>query len=417
MVREIGKLLAVTASIGFNSRVNRSDPEIVEPADIISEGAALASLCDHLYELGRFAFDTEFVSEDNYQPEVCLIQVATEEEVTLIDPMAGLDMKPFWRLISDEQVEVIVHAGMEDLAISFQQTGLLPTLIFDVQIAAGLMGFDYPLSLLRLVRKALNVRLHKSQTLTDWRERPLQSEQLHYAAEDVAHLPGVYRVIHDKLESLGRLTWAQEEMLRFSSPSTYESRSTQRLTKLKGKGALKRRGLAIAAGLLEVRDELAAEYNRPPRSILKDHLLIEIAQHGWTRVDQIKRLRGLNLRADAMERLVEAVRHARAQPEETWPVMQAAIEESPEEVALTSLITAVLQDFAHRNEISYQLLAVKQDVRTLVRSYHKQQSPPKQHPLLRGWRTEALGGMIEDILTGRRSIRVNPADGSFDVTG
>src|ERR1043166_171828 len=158
-------------------------------------------------QAGRFAFDTEFVGEDRYKPELCLIQIATETTQILIDPLAGLDCRSFWELVADPSAEKIVHAGSEDLAICSQQIGRPAANVFDVQIAAGLIGLGYPTSLARLTRVMTGEKLHKSQTLTDWRARPLSDEQIDYALEDVIHLPAIFAAATRKLESLGRASW------------------------------------------------------------------------------------------------------------------------------------------------------------------------------------------------------------------
>ena len=130
-------------------KLNKTDPRIVTDAD------EFAACCAHLSEVERFAFDAEFVSEDGYRAELCLIQVATVEDVWLIDPLSGFDTSPFWSLVNDEHIETVVHAGMEDLAFSYHETGHSARNVFDIQIAAGLVGADYPMSLQRLARSML----------------------------------------------------------------------------------------------------------------------------------------------------------------------------------------------------------------------------------------------------------------------
>ncbi len=155
----------------------------VEP--LINDTDGLEELAAHLRAVGRFAFDTEFVSEETFEPVLCLIQVATTERLAVIDPLAVRDLTPFWNVVNDPGVKVVMHAASEDLRICRLQTGTVPARIFDVQIAAGLVGFGYPLSLGNLVAQTLRVSVTGGETRTDWRRRPLSPPQLRYALDDV----------------------------------------------------------------------------------------------------------------------------------------------------------------------------------------------------------------------------------------
>lgn len=377
--------------------------ETPQPVTITAD-ADLRSLCQRLADAGCFAFDTEFIMEDGYETTVCLIQAATESQVALIDPLAGVDTHPFWELVADPSIEVVLHAGMEDLALCRQLTGKTPANVFDVQIAAGLVGRDYPLSLARLVRKVLGVRLRKSQTLTDWRRRPLTDAQQAYAVDDVAYVPLIHRRLIERLEKLGRLHWAREEFAQFESPQVYEPTAQKRLVRLKGIGSLNSEGLAVVAELLEARRALGKRFDRPARAVLRDHLLVEIARHRWTRAEQIKSLRGLNLRARAIEDLARAVKRGLAVPPDQRPTIPEVIQDTSAELALVSLINAVLRDFCQANEIAFSLMVTKQSIRELVHSHTR--SFAERSPLSHGWRAQAAGEMLAQVLNGQAAIKV-----------
>ena len=157
------------------------------PEEIITTPAQLKGLVDHLRAIGRFAFDTEFVSEETFEPVLCLIQVATRERLAVVDPLAVRDVSPFWNVVLDPAVEVVMHAAGEDLRICLIRNQKLPRRVFDVQMAAGLAGLSYPLSLVNLVGQVLGISLAGSETRTDWRHRPLTTAQLNYALDDVRH--------------------------------------------------------------------------------------------------------------------------------------------------------------------------------------------------------------------------------------
>ncbi|MGB0715109.1 MAG: ribonuclease D, partial [Phycisphaerae bacterium] len=247
----------------------RHNPEAIS----VRSQEEIDTLADLCRSEGRFAFDTEFVMEDRYQPEACLLQIATRKMVYLIDPFLDLDLSSIWSLIPDPAVEVVVHAGQEDLALAVQHTGRAPSNIFDVQVVAGFVGYDYPISLQKLVQATKHIRLHKSKTLTDWRKRPLTKAQLRYAAEDVLHLLDVYRILNKKLDKLSRVEWAREELQRFENVELYKRADDDRLFRVKGTGAMEARQLAVVRDILTWRDGLGKKYNRPVRIVLKDHLI------------------------------------------------------------------------------------------------------------------------------------------------
>ncbi len=373
--------------------------------EIVTTPAGLGEVCRRLAGAGLFGFDTEFVGEDNYEPEICLVQAATDSYSVLIDPMGGLDLTPFWELVADEAIEVVVHAGSEDLAQCFRLLGKPGANVFDLQIAAGLIGSGYPTSLSRLARITVGAKIHKSQTLTDWRTRPLSQEQIDYAVEDVVYLPAMFRSIRARLDELGRRDWAAEECARACQSATSNAKGEQKLRRLRGAGSLSRKELAIADALLEEREKMAAEYNRPARTVVKDHLLVELARRGWSDVRRIRSLRGLSISNAGLKRLAEVIEQARQLPEDQWPQLPNVEDTRPEEVLL-SLTSAVLRDYCRHHDLSYALLANKQDQRVLIRSYTRSAKPESPSPLRNGWRKVAVGDLLDRILSGRSAVRV-----------
>jgi ribonuclease D len=379
---------------------------------VVTTDSALAEVCEVLAAADAFAFDTEFVGEDSYEPEICLVQVATGDYCAVLDPLAGVDLSPFWRFLAGTTQQVIVHAGAEDVAVCARRTGKLPKDIFDCQVAAGFVGFDYPISLSRLARASVGVMLRKSQTLTDWRRRPLSQEQIRYAAGDVLHLPEICRALTDRLAKLGRLDWAKEECARVCALATATTETGQKLRRLRGTGGLSPRQLTIVDALLAEREQLAEQYDRPPRAVLRDHLLVEIARHSLTDSQKIKTLRGINLSAAAIRRLAEAVARAgeaglsRKRP-------PPPDEDTPQEQLLLALITAVVRDYAGREGVSYSLLAAKSDLRAFIQTYTRSQKPELPILLKTGWRKAAIGGLLHQVLSGSCRIRITHQDGAY----
>lgn len=379
---------------------------------LVDTEEAFGEVCRELAEQDRIGFDAEFVAEEGYGVQVCLIQVASPESVYLIDPLAGFDIRPFWELVADGGIEKVVHAGLEDLAICFHETGRVPQNVFDVQIAAGLVGQDYPMSLQRLARATVGARLHKTQTLTNWRKRPLSPEQIRYAVKDVAYLLPIHAKLLSRLEARSRTEWAHEEFARFTRPETYRQEDRALYRRIRGAGSLDRRGLSILRELAAERDALARSYDRPPRAVIKDHLMIAIARHGLTEVKDLRSLRGLGLRAEGFQRTAAAVRRGLESPRDTWPEAFAVEDDTLQEATMRKLISAVLTDYCHAEGIAVQLFWTNRDVRALVLSHTRDDSSLDPGQLQSGWRARAVGGLVGDILAGRRSIRVVSGDGA-----
>lgn len=379
-------------------------------ARFVDDQAGLDDAVADLAESKRFAFDAEFVAEDAYGSELCLLQVATDQQVWIIDPLAGIDVSPFWAFVVDTDKTAVVHAGAEDLALCFRETDEVPRNVFDLQIAAGLVSTDYPISLQRLIRGELGFQLPKSQTLTNWRKRPLTPKQLQYAIEDVAYMLPIYDRLVRKLKKMDRVDWAKQEHQKFEDVSYYAQEDDELYKSIKGIGALSSKGLAIAQELAIERDKLAKLYNRPRKGVLKDYLLVAIARHAWTKPDDIKSLRGMSLKHDALVQLTQAVKRALDQPSESWPKVTRTPEQSPREAALTKLLSAVLQDFCERERIASQLMGTNRDIKSLVRRLSNENGHLSGGALGRGWRREAVGQILDDVISGKRAIRVAPGN-------
>lgn len=379
---------------------------------LIEKQRDIGELCAEVRRAGRFALDTEFVMEDVYAPDLCLMQIATPGRVFLLDLKQGLDVTAVWDLVADERIETVVHAGHEDLALCAHAIGRPPRNVFDVQIAAGFVGPTFPLSLSRLVQQTLHIRLHKSQTLTDWRKRPLSSDQIRYAGEDVVYLLAVREALGTRLAKLKRADWAREECLKFENMELYRRTGPDHLQRVRGAGSLQGTSLNIASALVAWRDALAVKLNRPPRTILKDHLMIEIARHGWTSPEQIRTLRGINLRKDHMLAMCEVVRTAAEKPAAPRSASGSTRNEHPHDQVLVSLLTAVLRNECARLNLAYSLVATKRSILDLVEPFvdGASVSELKGAELLSGWRDKAVGATLRQILSGSRVIQVSVDD-------
>lgn len=374
---------------------------------LITETQPFNALCAQLKSTGSFAFDTEFVGEDTYNPEICLIQVATHEIHALIDPLGtSIDLAPFWQLIADPKIETIVHAGSEDLSICFKQAGVQPRNIVDLQIAAGFCGMGYPISLSRLVSQLLGGKMHKSQTLTDWRRRPFTAEQLAYAVEDVLYLPDACIELRKRVEELGRWEWVVEECDALAAAcASPEANGPRRIKRLRGSASLTRKQLCLLDAILTRRDDLARKYDRPPRTILKDHLAVELARRGWTDIEKMRSLRGLTISNTDLRLIGEAIEEAKKVPPDQWPETHYE-ETSTEEDVLLAFVTSVLRAHCDRISLAYSLLATRADIKKLIRATDMTSAANPESELRQGWRAIAVGDLLSRVLNGEASVRV-----------
>ena len=249
------------------------------PELLVTQPAQLEACLEKLAAASAIGFDTEFVGEDAYRPELCLIQVATAEHLFVIDPISVGPLDGFWKLLLDPKRTTVLHAGREDIRICYFQAGQPPAAVVDVQVAAGLVGLNYPISYANLVFELLGQRMNKGATLTDWRLRPLLPAQVRYAFDDVRFLLPVWKKLGDRLKRLKRLPWAEEDFATLVRKAIGdEETAAERWRKVKGIGALDRRELAIVRELFTWRDRFAERINRPPRHLLRDDLIIELAR-------------------------------------------------------------------------------------------------------------------------------------------
>ncbi|MBU0719517.1 MAG: HRDC domain-containing protein [Planctomycetes bacterium] len=407
MIARTGGMEAIHGACVLTRRPPIPEPILVENQNQVEQ------FCKVCLKEKRFAFDTEFVMEDRYESQVCLIQLATSESVMLIDPFLGLDLRPIAELIAGKRTETVVHAGQEDLVFSVQQVGKPPRNVFDTQLAAGFVGYDYPLSLQRLVQSTQHVRLHKAKTLTDWRRRPLSPAQIRYGAEDVSYLLQVSDVLKSRSAELGRSEWVSAELKRFEDISLYQRAEEDKIARLKGVGALNGQQLAVVRELLGWREEFAKRVNRPVRAALKDHLLVEIAKHSMVEFAEVSSLRGLNLGHRDIHTLCRVVEQALALSSDKWPVPKPHELGKPHEAPLVALATAVIRGYCMENDLAYGLVATQRSITELVRhlSERKKKGRDQGVEILQGWRGEAVGALLQDVLSGTRAVCVDQSGG------
>jgi ribonuclease D len=358
-------------------------------------------MIDRLKEAGAFAFDSEFIGEATYEPRLCLLQAATAKRVYLVDPLAGLDLLGLWELVAHPAVEKIVLAGQQDFGPAVARTGRAPANILDVQIAAGFVHAEYPLSLGRLVERFVGVPLGKGLTFTHWDKRPLSAQQVRYAADDVRYLPAAREAIGQRLAELGRAAWAREECAAaLEDMQLYRTAPEKLYLRVKGRERLWPRQLAALRELAILRDEAARRENVPARTLLRDSVLMALARHPARKLADLAAIKGLPRPVEHRygREIMEATARALELPKEQYPPAS----EPGEDPALREQVDAVwaaLTLFCTERSLAPGLVASRKEVARAARAIATGE-PTEDLRLFRGWRKELLGDFLEKRLAG-----------------
>lgn len=379
---------------------------------IITKDSELNELCREIDSCGRFGVDLEFIPERTYKPELCLVQVATESNVYIVDPYGVSSLTELWKRVADPSILVVLHAGDQDLDLIYQDSALLPANISDTQIAAAFIGFGYPVGYGKLVQQLLGVSITKAESYTDWTNRPLTKSQVAYALDDVRHLLPLHDAISEKLDHSGRRAWVEDECRRYCEDSYYEKDRSKDFMRFKGASGLSRRSLGVLRSLSEWRHGEAARINRPLRSILPDNVIFEFARHPPRSLDDVQRIRGV--RADQLrnygDSLLKAVKAAMELPDSELPQWPASRVPSRRDVLTADFLFTILKVLVYDLDLAPELVTTRANLEQLVRMKSDDELMHSRLPLLQGWRYELVGKHLLNILQGAECrVRLNDA--------
>jgi ribonuclease D len=377
-----------------------------------------AALAERAAAHGRVAIDTEFVSERRYQALLCLAQVAVPDpeapegvRTEVLDPLADdpPDPGPLARVLADPGVEVVVHAGRQDIAILRRAWDTEITNVFDTQLGAGFIGFGNQESYESLVRKVLGVRLKGAEGFTKWDRRPLTPQQLEYAADDARLLLALGDDIERRLEERGRLAWAREECraLEESTDERDPERVFERLPRL---GRLGEAARAVARELVEWREDTARAMDRPPGYVLPDHALIELARRAPADRSGLEQIRGLP--AQTLHRrgdqLLEAIARGKERPAPPAPPEPGPRE--PADAPLVSLAQALVRHRSMEEGVAVELIATQAELSALVSALRRGEDSDHVRAA-HGWRHELVGAELAELVAGRLALSAGEGGG------
>ncbi len=357
----------------------------------ITTTEALAEFCDRASAHPYVTVDTEFLRERTYYAKLCLVQMAFPgDEATnaaLIDPLApGLSLDPLVALFRDTNVVKVFHAARQDLEILHIDYGVIPTPLFDTQVAAMVCGFGEQVGYETLVRKIVHASLDKTSRFTDWSRRPLSDAQKTYALADVTHLRGIYEHLSSEIAATKRTQWVEEEMAILRDPGTYEVLPENAWLRVKTR-TNSGKFLATVRALARFRETYAQTKNIPRSRVFKDDALLEVASTKPRNAEDLGRSRLLlreARRGDIADGIIAAVAEGQSCPPEKQPKPDTAKAKLQVNSALADLLRVLLKAKSEQASVAQKLIATASELDMIA-------SGERDLPSMKGWRAEVFG--------------------------
>ena len=370
---------------------------------LITTTEELEAACLRMARHPFVAVDTEFLRETTFWPVLCVIQLASDDEALAIDALAeGLDLQPLLRLMADEGVVKVFHAARQDLEIFWKLAGVLPTPLFDTQVAAMVCGYGDQVSYSELVQSVCRVAIDKSSRFTDWARRPLAEAQIDYAIGDVTHLRDVYKALSKRLKATGRQSWLDDEMKALTSPAIYEQHPERAWERYKFR-ARKPRDLAVLMELAAWRESEAQARDVPRSRVLKDDVLIELSLAAPRSVEALANLRAFPRgmeRSRAGGEILEAIERGLARDPKTLPKIERERRNGASIGPTVELLKVLLRQVSEDSGVAGKLIATVDELETIA------SNDKADVPALTGWRRKLFGERALDLKHGRLALTV-----------
>jgi ribonuclease D len=370
---------------------------------LITTTDELDAACLRLARHPFVTVDTEFLRETTFWPILCVVQLASDDEALAIDALAeGLDLQPLLRLMADEDVVKVFHAARQDLEIFWKLAGVLPTPLFDTQVAAMVCGYGDQVSYSELVQSVCRVTIDKSSRFTDWARRPLAEAQIDYAIGDVTHLRDIYRALTARLKATGRQAWLEDEMKVLNSPATYEQHPERAWERYKSR-ARKPRDLATLMELAAWRESEAQARDVPRSRVLKDDVLIELALAAPRTVEALGNLRAFPRgmeRSRAGGEILAAIERGLARDPKTLPKLERERRNGANVGATVELLKVLLRQVSDESGVAGKLIASVDDLEAIA------SNDKADVAALSGWRRKLFGERALELKRGRLALTV-----------
>ncbi len=372
----------------------------------ITTTKALAEFCERARAHPYVTLDTEFLRERTYYSKLCLVQMAVpgeaEEDAVLLDPLVdGLSLDPLYELFRDTSIVKVFHAARQDLEIFFIEGGVIPTPLFDTQVAAMVCGFGEQAGYEALVRKIANQELDKSSRFTDWSRRPLTDAQKTYALGDVTHLRVIYEFLADKLEKTGRQSWVEEELKILTTPETYVVQPHEAWKRIKTR-TNSGKFLAVVRELAQFRENYAQSNNVPRTRVYKDEALLELASTKPQDMKDLGRSRLLQREARRgviSEGILASVKAGMACAPEDYPMVANRREQLQVNPALADLLRVLLKAKSENTGVAPKLIATAVELDQIAAGVREVRA-------LSGWRKKVYGADALRLCDGEVALAV-----------
>jgi len=369
----------------------------------VDSDEGLAEVAESMAGAERYAVDTEFHRERTYYPQVALVQLAWDDRLVLVDPLA-VSLAPLAKALDGPGLAVM-HAAGQDLEVLELACGTIPTRLIDTQIAAGFTGYSTP-SLATLAEKELGIRLPKGDRLTDWLHRPLNADQRSYAASDVAHLFEILDRLTAELERDGRTQWAADECEELRTKSRTLRDPEAAWLRIKEARHLKGAPAGVAKAVAAWRERRAATIDQPVRFVLSDLGVVGVAQRMPTSAAQLTGIRGVDdrhLRGKVVDEVLAVVAEGRQQVAER-PRTDAVVEIERQLRPAVTLVSAWLSQLAREQRIDAALLGTRADIEALLGNIEGAR-------LAEGWRADMVGEPVRRLVAGQAALAFDGAGG------
>lgn len=363
-----------------------------ELKDFVLRSADSAILC----------IDTEFLREKTYYAKLCLIQLSTDSEIVLVDPLRVKDMSCLTSLFVDENIVKVFHAASQDLEIILREFGVVPKPLFDTQIAASLLGQVQQIGYGALVQAFCGVKLKKADSFTDWSKRPLTESQLEYAKDDVLYLPEIYYKMTDDLTKRGRIAWLDKDFEELASEERYTEDPRKRYLRLKRSSHLSRKQLSAARELAAWRELKAQQRNIPRKWVMQDEQIVEACRREARSIDDLYQVRGMRecLPVKEAREVAKLMAAAMDLPEDEYPELPRVARNERNVDAEVDLMYAIVRLRARQNGIAVQTLASHDELAQVARGHYE------NCEVLNGWRGQLVGKDLMDLVQGNTSVSI-----------
>lgn len=382
----------------------------------IRDQAGLEQVCQSLSESDVMTLDTEFAAERRYFPRFDLMQVGNQTTAAAIDMHADIDLRPLFELMDDPRRSVVVHGGNQDMSLLFRRKGRLPARIFDTQLAAAMVGYGNMQGYAPLVKKVLGVTLSKTESLTDWARRPLKHEQLEYALDDVRYLFPLYEKLLGRLVELDRHRWYEEEANRLYEPHRFMApEPRERWRRTLGWTSLTPQQLGVLRELAAWRESHAARTDVPPRVILPDDVMANLARRVPSQIKELREIRQIFERTvhECGNDILAAIRRGLEQTDLAEFERALETHESTAWPTMVSLLDTVVQARAEALSIAPSILASIHDLEAFVLAMRN--GDTSRSLVLDGWRADVIGHWLLKAWRGQVQIRADATAGKIVI--